>query len=101
MIWPLDVQLLPLRGKTSFLPTPLVVELDGGEIRLSGQLIATGTRPSIGDLEDKLAESLWWILVLARRLDVDIVELDTFYLAERVPGVKVVGHLYLGRAVAS
>ena len=35
-----------------------------------------------------------------RGVGLDIVELDTFYLAERVPAVKVVGHLYLGRAVA-
>jgi uncharacterized membrane-anchored protein len=33
-----------------------VVELDGGDVLLSGTTLANGTRPSIGDLEQRLAE---------------------------------------------
>ena len=33
-----------------------VIELDGGDVLLSGTTLATGARPSIGDLEERLAE---------------------------------------------
>ena len=33
-----------------------VIELDGGDVLLSGATLANGTRPSIGDLEQRLAE---------------------------------------------
>ena len=33
-----------------------VIELDGGDVLLSGTTLANGTRPSIGDLEERLAE---------------------------------------------
>ncbi|HKQ17258.1 MAG TPA: putative cytokinetic ring protein SteA [Solirubrobacterales bacterium] len=33
-----------------------VIELDGGDVLLSGTTLANGTRPSIGDLEQRLAE---------------------------------------------
>ena len=33
-----------------------MIELDGGDVLLSGTTLANGTRPSIGDLEERLAE---------------------------------------------